>query len=190
MEGQNVDGKIGNSTGNHTALLSSPVVFLFLGQGSQAIGMLKADRPVKVKCSAAVSLSLGEYTALVLAGALSFENALKVACKVVRRAWRQWRSPAARARRFRSSALTTPTYALSLTRRRAFPDTVLKVANYLFSQSSVVSRHKAALDASGKLAIPKGHACYFSRVDRARPAGSTFRALLQASKENMLEVGS
>eukprot|EP00898_Chlorokybus_atmophyticus_P005020 jgi/Chlat1/5519/Chrsp360S05326 len=41
-------------------------------------------------------------------------------------------------------------------RRRAFPDNVLEVANYLSSQGSIVSGHKAAMDAFGTLAIQKG----------------------------------
>eukprot|EP00898_Chlorokybus_atmophyticus_P005017 jgi/Chlat1/5516/Chrsp360S05331 len=98
-------------------------------------------------------------------------------------------------------------------------DTVLEVANYLSSQGRVVSGHKAALDASGKLAIQKGAmratlledpvVPVYSKLFASQMAScdchlrceehpellspqweSTFRTLIQANKENMLEVGS
>ena len=51
---------------------------LFVG-GLAAVEKLRQDDPEAVAgCSAAAGLSLGEYTALVFAGALSFEDGLKV----------------------------------------------------------------------------------------------------------------
>lgn len=47
--------------------------------GLAAIERLRLQDPGKVeRCSAAAGLSLGEYTALVFAGAMSFEDGLKV----------------------------------------------------------------------------------------------------------------
>jgi [acyl-carrier-protein] S-malonyltransferase len=47
--------------------------------GLAAVERLRAQSPATVDgCSACAGLSLGEYTALVFAGALSFEDGLKV----------------------------------------------------------------------------------------------------------------
>lgn len=47
--------------------------------GLAAVEKLRQDTPEAVAgCSAAAGLSLGEYTALVFAGALTFEDGLKV----------------------------------------------------------------------------------------------------------------
>lgn len=55
---------------------SQPALFV---AGLAAVEKLRAEDPAAVKtCSATAGLSLGEYTALVFAGVLSFEDALKV----------------------------------------------------------------------------------------------------------------
>lgn len=47
--------------------------------GLAAVERLRAENPGAVDgCSAVAGLSLGEYTALVFAGAMSFEDAIKV----------------------------------------------------------------------------------------------------------------
>ena len=47
--------------------------------GLAAVERLRAQNPSAVDgCSACAGLSLGEYTALVFAGAMSFEDGLKV----------------------------------------------------------------------------------------------------------------
>jgi len=55
---------------------AQPALFV---AGLAAAEQLRADNPdVVAGCSAVAGLSLGEYTALVFAGALSFEDGLKV----------------------------------------------------------------------------------------------------------------
>jgi [acyl-carrier-protein] S-malonyltransferase len=55
---------------------SQPALFV---AGLAAVERLRQDDPAAVnKASAAAGLSLGEYTALVFAGALSFKDGLKV----------------------------------------------------------------------------------------------------------------
>ena len=57
-------------------LPSQPALFV---AGLAAVERLRADNPAAVEsCSATAGLSLGEYTALVFGGALSFEDGLKV----------------------------------------------------------------------------------------------------------------
>ena len=53
-----------------------PAMFL---AGLAAVEKLRQENPELIqKCSVTAGLSLGEYTALVFAGALSFEDGLKV----------------------------------------------------------------------------------------------------------------
>ena len=55
---------------------SQPALFV---AGLAAVEKLRAENPTAVEeCGATAGLSLGEYTALVFAGALSFDDALKV----------------------------------------------------------------------------------------------------------------
>lgn len=55
---------------------SQPALFV---AGLAAVERLRAQDPAAVaRCGAAAGLSLGEYTALVFAGAMSFEDGLKV----------------------------------------------------------------------------------------------------------------
>ena len=53
-----------------------PALFL---AGLAAVEKLRGENPAAVEgCSATAGLSLGEYTALVFAGAMSFKDGLKV----------------------------------------------------------------------------------------------------------------
>lgn len=55
---------------------SQPALFI---AGLAAVERLKSEQPDAVRnCSAAAGLSLGEYTALVFAGAMTFEDGIKV----------------------------------------------------------------------------------------------------------------
>ncbi|WP_417380458.1 ACP S-malonyltransferase [Gimesia sp.] len=59
-----------------STVISQPALFV---TSLAALEMLRADSPDKVlACEMAAGLSLGEYTALVFAGAMSFEDGLRV----------------------------------------------------------------------------------------------------------------
>lgn len=59
-----------------TTVISQPALFV---TSMAALEMLKAERPeVVADCKFAAGLSLGEYTALVFAGAMSFEDGVRV----------------------------------------------------------------------------------------------------------------
>ena len=59
-----------------TTIISQPALFI---SSLAALEMLKAEKPSLVdECAMAAGLSLGEYTALVFAGAMSFEDGLRV----------------------------------------------------------------------------------------------------------------
>ena len=60
----------------NTTIISQPALFV---TSLAALEMLKAEHPETVSsCEFAAGLSLGEYTALVFAGAMSFEDGLRV----------------------------------------------------------------------------------------------------------------
>ena len=60
----------------NTTVISQPALFV---TSLAALEMLKAERPDVVSaCQFAAGLSLGEYTALVFAGAMSFEDGVRV----------------------------------------------------------------------------------------------------------------
>ncbi|MBT5020413.1 MAG: acyltransferase domain-containing protein, partial [Planctomicrobium sp.] len=62
-----------------STVISQPAIFV---TSLAALEKLKADSPdVVANCEMAAGLSLGEYTALVFAGAMSFEEGLKVVQK-------------------------------------------------------------------------------------------------------------
>ncbi len=64
-----------------TGCVVQPALFV---AGLAAVEKLRGESPASVDgCSAAAGLSLGEYTALVFAGALSFKDGLKVGAVVL-----------------------------------------------------------------------------------------------------------
>ena len=64
------------ATQSQTGYVVQPALFV---AGLAAVEKLRGESPASVDgCSAAAGLSLGEYTALVFAGAMSFRDGLKV----------------------------------------------------------------------------------------------------------------
>lgn len=63
----------------HAPTPSAPLQPALFVAGLAAVERLRAENPKAVEgCSATAGLSLGEYTALVFAGAMSFEDGIKV----------------------------------------------------------------------------------------------------------------
>ncbi len=124
----------------NTTVVSQPALFV---SSLAALEVLKAERPEVVEsCTFAAGLSLGEYTALTFAGAMSFEDGLRVV--------------KARGEAMQAAADATPSgmvSALLLDR-----DQVVKVrdessatgriwiANYLCPGNTVLSGDKSACD--------------------------------------------
>ena len=136
-------------------VFSQPALFV---AGLAAVEKLRAESPATVEGAAvAAGLSLGEYTALVFAGAMSFEDGLRVV-KV------RAESMAAAARQGRQHSMLSvigvdddSLAAICEDAKRGLPaDTVCSVANFLFPQGRVVSGHKDALDKVADAATKKG----------------------------------
>lgn len=134
---------------------SQPALLL---AGLAGVEKLRNDSPGTVSdASCTAGLSLGEYTALVFAGAMTFEDALKVV-KV-------------RAESMSAAATAGEPHGMlsvvglsdddlnaicAQVRQKLGKDTVCQVANHLFPQGRVVSGHKTALEEVQKLATNKG----------------------------------
>jgi [acyl-carrier-protein] S-malonyltransferase len=130
--------------------ISQPALFV---ASLAALEMLKADAPEKLDaCSAAAGLSLGEYTALVFAGAMEFEDGLRVVQQ--------------RGKAMQSAAEAHPTGMVSLLLldpgqveeicAQAAADGPIRIANYLCPGNLVVSGAKNACDSAAKLAEQAG----------------------------------
>lgn len=133
---------------------SQPALFV---AGLAAVEKIKSENPqLANSVSATAGLSLGEYTALVFAGVMSFEDGISVV-KV-------------RAESMAAAAnMGDPHGMLSVVGlgdsdvedickqvKDKMPDRVCQIANYLFPQGRVISGHKTALDEAQRLATQKG----------------------------------
>lgn len=137
--------------------VAQPALFV---AGLAAAERLKHEDPTKhAACTATAGLSLGEYSALVFAGALSFEDGLKIV-KV-------------RAQAMAQAARTGPPHGMLSVVGLADVDlqtlcqqarqavqveggTVCQLANFLFPQGRVVSGHSAALKHVAEQAMARG----------------------------------
>ncbi|MBI3861776.1 MAG: ACP S-malonyltransferase [Planctomycetia bacterium] len=130
--------------------VSQPAIFV---TSLAALEMLKAERPeVVAECQMAAGLSLGEYTALVFAGALSFEDGLRVVQK--------------RGQAMQAASEATPSGMVSLLLlgrekveevcRQAASAGLIRIANYLCPGNTVVSGVQAACVEAVKLAEQAG----------------------------------
>src|SRR3954451_7525844 len=158
--------------------VSQPAIFV---ASLAALEGLKAERPDVVEtCDGAAGLSLGEYTALVFAGALDFESALRV----VRR----------RGEAMQAAALATPSGMVSILGldepavdelcRRVAPHGRLWKANLLGPGNIVVSGDDAAFHTLEPLALELGA----SKVIPLKVAGAFHSDLMRPADARLAEV--
>ncbi len=130
--------------------ISQPALFV---TSLAALEKLRADTPeIVLGCEMAAGLSLGEYTALVFAGALSFEDGLRVVQR--------------RGQAMQAAADATPSGMVSILLlereqveqicREASAHGSLQIANYLCPGNLVVSGHNAACERAAELAVQAG----------------------------------
>jgi [acyl-carrier-protein] S-malonyltransferase len=133
-----------------STVISQPALFV---TSLAALEMLRADSPdVVLSCEIAAGLSLGEYTALVFSGALSFEDGLKVVQK--------------RGEAMQEASDTTPSGMVSILLldkekveaicEEASDVGLLRVANSLCPGNIAVSGTVAACEKAAKLAEREG----------------------------------
>lgn len=145
----------GPKTKLDNTVYSQPALLL---AGLAGVAKLKKENPgVFSDASCTAGLSLGEYTALVFAGSLSFEDALKVV--KVRAESMSAAANAGKPHGMLSVVGLSDTDLegiCSQVKQKLGKDTVCQIANYLFPQGRVVSGHKDALEEVQKLATNKG----------------------------------
>ncbi|HJT79524.1 MAG TPA: acyltransferase domain-containing protein, partial [Gemmataceae bacterium] len=156
---------------------SQPALFV---TSLAALESLRTTDPAAVDgCAGAAGLSLGEYTALTFAGALSFRDGLRVVH--------------ARGRAMQAAADAAPSgmvSVLGLERpqvedlcARARGDGTLEVANLLCPGNIVVSGSRAACDAVERLAAEAG-----ARTVRLAVAGAFHTDLMRPADEKLAEA--
>ena len=137
---------------------SQPALFV---AGACAVEKLRAENPNAVAtCAATAGLSLGEYNALVFAGVLSFDDALrvvKVRAESMAAAARDTGALGAHGMLSVVGLADADLEAICAEVRAAAPaGSVCQLANYLFPQGRVVSGHKTCLEQVQAKATAKG----------------------------------
>ena len=134
-----------------STIFSQPALFV---TSLAALEQLKAQHPAFVEtCGAAAGLSLGEYTALVFAGVLSFEDGLRV---VQQRGQAMQAAADATPSGMVSILGLSPEQIEKLCTNCRQPGEVLQIANYLCPGNIVVSGHRTACERIGPVAVEAG----------------------------------
>ena len=154
--------------------ISQPAIFV---ASLAALESLKETSPEVV---ATAGLSLGEYTALVFAGAISFREALQVV--------------KARGEAMQAAALATPSGMIAVLGlepsevavlvAEARPAGTLEIANLLCPGNTVVSGTLAALDAFEQICVAKGGL----RTARLAVAGAFHTNLMKPADDRLAEA--
>lgn len=157
--------------------VSQPALFV---ASLAALEMLRSESPeVIVQCTHAAGLSLGEYTALVFAGAMSFEDGLRVVRE--------------RGEAMQAAAEATPSGMVSILLlepaqveeicREASAAGLIQIANYLCPGNLVVSGSKAACERAAALAEERG-----GRPIPLAVAGAFHTPVMQPAVERLREA--
>jgi [acyl-carrier-protein] S-malonyltransferase len=158
--------------------VSQPAIFV---ASLAALEDLRAKQPeVVAACAGAAGLSLGEYTALVFAGALDFETGLKV----VRRRGEVMQAAAVATPSGMSSVLGLDEPAIDELCRRVAPHGRLWKANLLGKGNVVVSGEESALEHLEPIATELGA----SRVIPLAVAGAFHSDLMKPADAQLAEV--
>ena len=133
-----------------TTAVSQPAIFV---TSLAALEMLRADTPdVLLACEMTAGLSLGEYTALVFAGALSFEDGLRV----VQRRGEAMQAAADAIPSGMVSVLLLDRGQVEAICREASQVGRIWIANFLCPGNIVLSGENAACERSAELAEKQG----------------------------------
>jgi [acyl-carrier-protein] S-malonyltransferase len=155
--------------------VSQPAIFV---ASLAALEQLKATEPgVTSEVVATAGLSLGEYTALVFAGALTFEDGLKV----VQARGRAMQAAAEASPSGMASILGAELPAVEALVAEARGADTLELANYLCPGNTVISGSLAAVERAEKLAAEKG----LGRTIRLAVAGAFHTNLMKPADERL-----
>jgi [acyl-carrier-protein] S-malonyltransferase len=159
-----------------STVISQPAIFV---TSLAALEKLRAESPdVALSCEMAAGLSLGEYTALVFSGALSFEDGLRVVQQ--------------RGQAMQDAADTTPSgmasvLMLELAKVQAVRDQaretgIIEIANYLCPGNLVLSGENAALERGIELAEAAG-----GRVVPLAVAGAFHTSVMEPADQRLYQ---
>jgi [acyl-carrier-protein] S-malonyltransferase len=133
-----------------TTAVSQPAIFV---TSLAALTLLRAENPLAVEsCEVAAGLSLGEYTALVFAGALSFADGLRV----VQRRGEAMQQASNATPSGMVSVLLLDREKVESIRDRASASGYIEIANFLCPGNLALSGEKAACEAAVELANSEG----------------------------------
>lgn len=160
-----------------STVISQPAIFV---TSLAALEKLRLDSPeIPLACEMAAGLSLGEYTALVFSGAMSFEDALRV----VKR----------RGEAMQAAADATPSGMVSILLlerpqveqicQEASAHGAIRIANFLCPGNLVVSGDNAACERAAELAIAAG-----GRAIPLAVAGAFHTDIMKPADEAVAEV--
>lgn len=160
-----------------STVISQPALFV---TSLAALEKLRAESPeIVLACEMCAGLSLGEYTALVFAGAMSFEDGLRV----VKR----------RGEAMQAAADATPSGMVSILLldrpqveqicREASAHGSIQIANYLCPGNLVVSGENSACERAGELAVAAG-----GRAIPLAVAGAFHTEIMRPADEALAEV--
>lgn len=157
--------------------ISQPAIFV---TSIAALELLHVTTPTAFDdCVAAAGLSLGEYTALVFAGAMSFQDGLRV----VQRRGEAMQAASEAAPSGMVSILGPDVAAVEELVKEAKSAGKIELANYLCPGNTVVSGDRAACDFIEKLVETKG-----GRTIRLPVAGAFHTELMRPADERLAEV--
>ncbi len=160
-----------------STVISQPALFV---TSLAALEKLRADSPdVVLGCEMAAGLSLGEYTALVFSGAMSFEDGLRVVQR--------------RGQAMQAAADATPSGMVSILLldlekvqqivQEASAQGTLAIANYLCPGNLVVSGENAACERAAELAMAMG-----GRAIPLAVAGAFHTTIMKPADDQLAEA--
>jgi len=158
-------------------VISQPALFV---SSLAALEVLKAERPeVLAACQFAAGLSLGEYTALVFAGAMTFEDGLRV----VKVRGEAMQAAADQVPSGMVSALLLDRAKVEEVRTAASASGQIWIANYLCPGNTVLSGEKAACAAAAPLIEAAG-----GKPIPLAVAGAFHTPLMQSACDRLSDV--
>jgi [acyl-carrier-protein] S-malonyltransferase len=160
-----------------TTAISQPAIFV---TSLAALELLRAENPQAIdSCEIAAGLSLGEYTALVFAGALSFADGLRV----VKRRGEAMQQASDATPSGMVSVLLLDREKVESIRDRAAAAGQIEIANYLCPGNLALSGEKAACEKAAELASAEG-----GKPVTLAVAGAFHTSLMKPADERLAEA--
>jgi [acyl-carrier-protein] S-malonyltransferase len=160
-----------------TTAVSQPAIFV---TSLAALELLRAENPQAIdSCEIAAGLSLGEYTALVFAGALSFADGLRV----VKRRGEAMQQASDATPSGMVSVLLLEREKVESIRDRAAAAGQIEIANYLCPGNLALSGEKAACEKAAELASAEG-----GKPVTLAVAGAFHTSLMKPADERLAEA--